>query len=71
MSSNVCDVNPCKQMARTIEHLAIATISDNFFELLVTKKDGSRVRLCVVYCPFCGSRVDESWVADFKAKRKR
>lgn len=65
MASIVCDVTPCKDMVRLIDQLAVSTVRD-FFELVVMQpRTGMPVRLRLVYCPFCGTYIDEKWVENF------
>lgn len=66
----VCDVRPCATMARTIDQLATTKAEHNFFEVTAKHKSGVHVTLRLVYCPYCGSRIDETWVDDVRNPRK-
>ena len=53
-------------MVRLIDQLAIS-IKPTFFELIVVQpQTGMPVRMRLVYCPFCGTYIDERWVVDFQ-----
>lgn len=69
--AKVCDVRPCDTMLRTIDQLVTTNAEHNFFELTAKHKKGVLVSLRLVYCPYCGSRIDETWVEDVRNPRKR
>jgi hypothetical protein len=64
--STVCDVEPCETMARAIGQLTKISDEHPHFEFMVTHKKGMVVRVTLVYCPFCGTRVDERWVDEVR-----
>jgi hypothetical protein len=65
MASIVCDVTPCKDMVRLIDQLAISTVKDSFELMVIHARNGAMVRLRLIYCPFCGTYIDEKWVENY------
>lgn len=68
--ATVCDVEPCKDMARAIDQLVSAGTEHSFFEIPVVHKKSMVVSVRLVYCPFCGTRIDEKWVEEARTPRR-
>lgn len=69
----VCDIEPCEGLSSAIETLAVIPRGEGRFHLTVISK--SRVLktfyVPLVYCPFCGTRIEPDWVRAFVAESAR
>lgn len=72
MASEICDLNPCDKLARAIGHFISGTYRDGRWVVMAELFDqsllgaegwlfvgGKRTTVEILYCPFCGTRLEE------------
>lgn len=67
MATKVCDRCPCDQLQMALDALVRTTEDAQSFALVVNARRRADVHFTVplVYCPFCGTRIEEEWVRTF------
>jgi hypothetical protein len=73
MSLSVCDYEPCANLQAALQKLVIIPEGASSFQLVVVSK-GRPLRTFYVpllYCPFCGTRIEEEWVEAFMLKTSK
>lgn len=67
MASHVCDRTPCEYMKATIDALLSYSYVQDRFSIMVQSQLDPRISFVVPlsYCPFCGTRIDQTWVSNF------
>jgi hypothetical protein len=69
MSSKVCDRTPCTRLSVTLRELRANMSAPGRIQLLVLRGDtryyppeAPPVLMSLEYCPFCGTRIEPSWL---------
>lgn len=67
MATQVCDRTPCEYMKATIDALLSYSYVQDRFSIMVQSQLDHRISFLVPlkYCPFCGTRIDPTWVSSF------
>ncbi len=67
MATLVCDRTPCDFMQAAIDALVTYSYRNDRFSICVRAQIDPRVSFLVPlkYCPFCGTRIDPTWVKSF------
>lgn len=73
MPLSVCDYEPCQYLQSALQRLIVIPSGTESFQLVVISK-GRPVKTFYVplmYCPFCGTRIEEEWVESFLQQTPR
>lgn len=70
MPTRFCDPpDPCPLLKKAAVHLLSPDYSGQGFEFIVEGKGGKRFRVFAEYCPFCGTRIDEHFLATLRVRK--
>lgn len=62
----VCDTSPCLNMRRMLERLLVRSLHPGHKDDLVLVAMSNRkvqTEVWLVYCPFCGTRIEPEWIS--------
>lgn len=67
MPLNVCDYEPCQHLQHALQKLIVIPSGTVAFQFVVISKSKPLKTFYVplMYCPFCGTRIEEEWVESF------
>ena len=60
MPANICDLEPCKEMKKLLVNFRYSDwLKEKGIRVLTPK--GATFESKVVYCPYCGTRLEPEW----------
>lgn len=60
MADRICDKRPCTPLGQALPTLELATVNSNLVITTTFSKSSAQtpLRVTLLYCPFCGMRLD-------------
>lgn len=67
MPLSVCDYEPCTHFQSALQKLIVLPSGTTTFQLVVVAKrlPLKTYYVPIIYCPFCGTRIEEEWIETF------